>query len=210
MEPCRIVPLVLAAGASSRMGRPKASLPLDAPGGRTTALGRILDLARAAGLAPAVVVTGAHPDAAREAVRDAPGALRVQNPRWAEGRTTSIQAGLRALEECAPSAFQLWPVDVCLVSGAMLTALLEAARARPDALAWVPSHADRRGHPLLVAWAAAPRFLALPPDRPAREVVRALAAEGALEHVLVDDPTVLVDLDTPDDVARWSGWLSRG
>lgn len=201
-----VVPLVLAAGAATRMGRPKADLPF----GDTTALGLILEACAAAGLAPALVVAGARPDVVRAAAaRAGRGARVVDNPRWAEGRTTSIQAGLRALPAGA-TAFALWPVDVCLPGAPVVEALLAARAARPAALAWVPSHAGRRGHPALFARAAAPRLLALGPDAPARDVVRALAAEGALEHVAVDDPFVLRDMDTPEDHAvLLAAWRAR-
>ncbi|MCO5170840.1 MAG: NTP transferase domain-containing protein [Planctomycetes bacterium] len=202
MSPRDVAPLVLAAGAGTRMGRPKASLPF----GDTTALGLILDACAAAGLAPAVVVSGAAPEAVRDAERRG---RVVHNPRWAEGRTTSLQAGLRALPAEA-AAFLLWPVDVCLPGAAVVRALLAARDAAPGRLAWVPSRDHRRGHPALFARGVAARFLVLGPDDPARDVVRALAAEGALEHVPVDDPFVLRDMDTPADHAAFvAEWRAR-
>jgi len=197
-------PLVLAAGASRRMGRPKAALPF----GATTALGRILAACHAAGLGRPVVVTGAAPAAVAGAaagadVRFAP------NPEWARGRTTSIQAGLRALPAAA-RAFLLWPVDVCLPGAAVVRALQAARAADPDRLlAWVPSHAGRRGHPVLTARPVAARRLALGPDEPARAVVRALAAEGALAHVEVAEDGVLLDVNTPEEYRRLRGRVAR-
>ncbi len=200
-----VTPLVLAAGASTRMGRPKAALPF---GERTTALGLVLDACAAAGLASAVVIAGAAPEAVRAAAAGRPARL-VENPRWAEGRTTSLQAGLAALPTAA-RAFLLWPVDVCLPGADVVRALLAARDREPGRLAWIPSHADRRGHPALFARAVSERFLALGPDDPARDVVRALAAEGALTHVEVDDPFVLRDMDTPDEHAAFvAEWLRR-
>lgn len=199
-----VVPLVLAAGASSRMGRPKAALPF----GDTTALGLVLDACAGAGLATPVVVTGAHPDAVRDALAGRPARL-VHNARWAEGRTTSIAAGLAALPDDA-GAFLLWPVDACLPGVDVVRALLAARAREPDRLAWVPSHAGRRGHPALFARAATPRFLALGPDAPARDVVRALASEGRVAHVEVADPFVLRDMNTPEDhAALLEAWRRR-
>jgi molybdenum cofactor cytidylyltransferase len=179
-----VVPLVLAAGASSRMGRPKAALPF----GDTTALGLVLGACSAAGLGPALVVTGAAPDAVRGAVPAGETVLLVDNPRWSSGRTTSIQAGLAALPADA-QAFLLWPVDVCLPGAEVVRALLAARAREPERLAWIPSHAARRGHPALFARAVA--------------LVRALADEGQVCHVAVDDPFVLRDMDTPDDHAAF-------
>ena len=77
--------LVLAAGASTRMGRPKAALPF----GETTALGLILAACRDAAV-PAIVVAGADEPAVREAAAPFAGATVVVNAAWATGRTGSI------------------------------------------------------------------------------------------------------------------------
>lgn len=207
LAPATVVPLVLAAGASSRMGSPKAAVVL---GGRT-ALARILDACARASLAPALVVTGAHPEAARAAAPGArPAPTFVANPDWARGRTTSIRAGVRALPASA-EAFLLWPVDCPLAGeGGTVGLLLEAAaRPGPGAQGWVPSHDGRRGHPILLRRSVAPELSALGDDVPAREVIRALAARGHLEHVLVPDAAVLWDVDTPGDLARLERELAR-
>jgi molybdenum cofactor cytidylyltransferase len=188
------------------MGRPKAGLPF---GGRS-ALGLILETCARAGLPPAVVVAGAHPAAVAEAAAQAPGeqAQVVVNPRWAEGRATSIQAGLDRLP--AGSAALLWPVDACLPGPEVLAALLAAREAAPARAAWVPSHGRRRGHPVLLGPLALERLRALDPDAPARGVIRALSDEGLLEHVEVADPAVLMNMNTPEDHARWvATWRDR-
>ncbi len=198
--PATVVPLVLAAGASTRLGSPKAAARL----GATTALGRLLDTCAAVGLGAPVVVAGADPGAVRAAAEGRE-ARHVVNPRWAEGRTTSIQTGLRALPAEANGAL-LWPVDACLVGAALVAALVAAWAADPAALACVPSRAGRRGHPLLLDRAALSRFEALGPDEPARAVTRALAAEDRLVHVASEDEAVLMNLDTPEQLARWRAW----
>lgn len=203
-----VAPLVLAAGASTRMGRPKAALPF----GDTTALGLVLRACADAGLGRALVVAGAAPDEVRAAVPAGAVVQLVLNPRWAAGRTTSIQAGLAALPADA-LAFLLWPVDVCLPGADVVRALLAARAREPARLAWIPSHTGRRGHPALFSRAVAPRLLALGPDEPARDVVRALADEGQVCHVEVDDPFVLRDMDTPEEhasfVREWERRLRR-
>lgn len=199
-----VVPLVLAAGASTRMGRPKAALPF----GDTTALGVVLAACERAGLATPIVVAGADPSAVRAAAGSRAMTF-VENPRWADGRATSIQAGLAALPADA-DAFLLWPVDVVLPGPDVVAALLAARTREPARLAWVPSHAGRRGHPVLFARAVASRFLALGPDASARDVVRALAAEDALAHVETADPAVLLDMNTPEEHAeRVRAWQTR-
>jgi CTP:molybdopterin cytidylyltransferase MocA len=83
--------LVLAAGASSRMGYPKALLPTPANVPLAVHQMRLL---RAAGCPRVAVVLGAHAESIAKKITD--GEV-VQHPDWAKGRLTSIQAGLRAL-----------------------------------------------------------------------------------------------------------------
>jgi len=196
-------PLILAAGASRRMGRPKAGLAF----GETTALGLILFACREAGLQAPVVVAGAHGNEVRRA---AGAAHVVQNSRWESGRTSSIQAGLAAISGEGPVL--LWPVDVCLPGVEVVRSLLAARRERTPgtpALAWVPSHDGRRGHPVLLEGSVASRMLALGPDTPVRTVIHELDAEGALVHVLTKDASVLMDMNTPEDYERWRGEYRR-
>lgn len=191
-----VIPLVLAAGASRRMGRPKASVWV---GGRP-ALERIVRTCGAFGMAAPRVVVGAHPCPAL-------GCRLVHNPRWAQGRTTSIQAGLAAIGPVP--AVLLWPVDVCLPGVEVVGALLEARRRVPRRALWVPSYGGRRGHPVLLGPRAQSALRALGPQQPAREVVRSFAAVGEVEHVVVDDPGVLIDLNRPADLRAAFGAPGR-
>src|SRR6185295_10879356 len=84
--------IVLAAGSSSRMGRPKALLPIE---GRP-AVEVVCATLRAGGADDVVVVVGRHAAEIRAGAR-LDGVRVVENARWAEGRTTSVQAGLAAL-----------------------------------------------------------------------------------------------------------------
>jgi molybdenum cofactor cytidylyltransferase len=194
MHAADVTAIILAAGASSRMGRCKAALELN---GRT-ALRRILDACAAGGVTRALIVTGAQEDEVRRAALGAALARDfVANPRWESGRSSSLQAGLAALPADA-AAFLLWPVDVPLPSPGIVAALLAARRDHPGYEAWIPSHERRRGHPALFARSTIARFLALRDDASARAVVRALEAH----HVETDDASVLWDMNTPEDYER--------
>jgi len=181
--------LVLAAGASIRMGAPK---PLVRWRERSF-VGHVVDRARAAGCDPIVVVHGAHAIAASEV---APAQL-VANPRWAEGPTTSLQVGLAAAGPL--DAVLVATVDRPHVAAATWTRLVEAARGRPEAV-WQPRFDGRRGHPLVVPAWLFPHALALPADATLRDL---LARGDVVRCTLdVDDPAVLDNLDTPGDLAR--------
>lgn len=188
--------IVLAAGASSRMGRPKALLPI---GGRP-AIEVICATLREAGAGDIVVVVGKYAGEIRGAA-DLRGVRVVENLLWETGRTSSVQAGLAALAPAA-SATLLALVDMPFVRAETVRTILAAPRAtkrRPGVV--VPVHGGRRGHPILVFRDLFPRIAALGPDDPLYVVVR---AAQCLE-VSVDDAGVLVDLDTPQDVDRASG-----
>lgn len=180
--------VILAAGASTRMGgRPKALTPV----GGETALARMVAACAHAGLGTPVVVLGAH----EAEVRESCGALAVEwvrNPRPEAGRTGSLK---RALERVGASAALVWPVDHPLVAAGTLRLLADA----PAAVA-VPVHEGRRGHPIRLAGAALVEARSLADDAPLRDVVRRDPAR--VLEVPVDDPGVLANLDTPEDLRR--------
>jgi CTP:molybdopterin cytidylyltransferase MocA len=189
-----LTPIVLAAGASSRMGRPKALLDFD---GRA-ALDLVLD-ALHGHLAP-VVVLGPNHEEIRGRV--ALGAARVAlNPDVDSGQTASLKAALALLPPESP-AFFFMPVDVPLVAAADVARLVEAFRknADPGKAIFIPSHAMKRGHPVLCRRELAAEFFALPSDAPARNVMNRSPAR--IVYVDFPEPYVLMDMDRPEDYVR--------
>jgi nicotine blue oxidoreductase len=183
--------IVLAAGASSRMGRPKALLPI---GGRA-AVEVVAETLRGGGCGEVVVVVGAHAAEIRAGAR-LDGVRVVDHAGWAGGRTSSIQAGLTALPPGA-DAVVLALVDMPYVTPATVVALLTAhGSAGPGVEAVVPAHVGRRGHPVLLRRPLFARIAALGPDDPLSAVVRA----AVVDEIPVADPGVLVDLDAPGDL----------
>jgi molybdenum cofactor cytidylyltransferase len=185
--------IILAAGESKRMGRPKMSLPW----GETTVLGRVLATFKAAGVEDIVVVTGAMRRQV-EALVSAP-ARAVYNPDYASGGMLgSLQIGLRSMGENTSAAL-IGLGDQPQLEAASIRRLLAAAEQRPEALI-VPSFEMRRGHPWILARKLWPELLKMgPPDSP-REFLASHAAE--IYFVSVDSPGVIQDLDTPEDYRR--------
>lgn len=190
--------LVLAAGASSRMGRPKAALPLG-PG--HTVLSRGVTSLLDAGVTRVVVVAGAHPLAVREAlahVTDTRVAV-VDHPGWAAGQLSSLVRGLDEVDGPDVGGVLTTLVDVPLVSPDTVRTLLRAWQGSGAPIVR-PARRGVHGHPVLFDRRVFAALRAADPAEGAKPVVRAHA--GALLDVEVDDDGAFVDLDDPEDYAR--------
>jgi CTP:molybdopterin cytidylyltransferase MocA len=190
--------VILAAGASSRLGEPKALCRLRAAE-PATPLGALLAAGAALGSDDPLVVTGA--DHAAIAAACPAGVETCRNPRWEEGRT----GGVRLAARLRPGRdLCLAPVDVPLVSADVFRALAEAweaagAPARGWLAPWFGLEGTRRhGHPVLLGRELALELEELAPDAPLR-LLRARAAP--LLDVQVAEASVLDDLDRPEDLA---------
>ena len=182
--------IVLAAGSSTRMGRPKAQLPVG-PNGRRF-LDTITDTLAGAGVSEVrIVVAPGLTQPPRQA---------VVNPDPSAGMLSSVQCGLRAFRDELDAVF-VWPVDHPLVERETVVGLVAAFR-RTGAPIVLPTHGGRRGHPVLFATRVFPELLAADATLGARSVVH--AHDDRLE-LPVADPGVVADIDTPEDYARVFG-----
>jgi CTP:molybdopterin cytidylyltransferase MocA len=182
----RVGAVILAAGAGERLGgRCKAALRL--PDGQTF-LEAIVASARAAGVAPVVVVAG--PPHADETRRLAAGATVVDNPDPSRGMLSSLLVGLAAVGDGVDAAL-MWPVDHPFVSPATVAAVVAAATR--DA-AVVPTANGRGGHPTAFGRDLWP---ALAAAHTARDVL----ATVLVVRLPVDDPGATRDVDRAEDLA---------
>lgn len=178
----RIPAIILAAGASRRLGRPKQ---LERLGG-TTLLRRAVEAAGPCD--PVIVVTGFRAgDMAREL--EGTGARVVHNPGWEEGMASSLRTGLAALPPGAEGALFLVS-DQPAVSADLVGRILAAFDGRPVACVY----AGVRGIPALLPARDFPRILELRGDRGARGLLR---GEGVVE---VPFPEGAWDVDEPGDL----------
>ena len=185
----RIAGLVLAAGRSTRFG---AENKLLAPYEGRAMLDHVLDRVAEAGLDPVLVVTGHE----AEAIRRAAGTLAsrfVHNPRYAEGLSTSLAAGIEAMPEDVGAALILLG-DMPRVSAGTLRRLMQAASENPAVQAFVPAFAGRWGNPVLVRRALFPSLAKLHGDQGARKLLE--ASREVVEEVPVEDAGILADFDT--------------
>lgn len=188
-NPHSLAAIVLAAGASSRMGKLKPLMRLAG----TPALARSIALFREAGIDDVVVVLGNRAEEIRPLVRQY-AARCVDNPDWNDGMYSSVAAGARALPASARGVFVL-PADIPLVRPATVRRLVAASLAHPDAIVY-PVFDNRRGHPPLI-----PRAIL---DRAAHGAPGPLCAlldvhDPTSIEVPVPDEAIHLDMDTPDD-----------
>lgn len=187
--PLRVAAVVLAAGASTRMGRNKLLLPVEGEAMVHRTVRRVRD----AGCDPIVVVTGHE----AERVREALATLDVHfaaSPDPTGPTSASLHAGLRALPDDADAALVML-ADMVHVTTPMLRALVDGLAAGAAPLG-VSRYGDVLAPPLAFRRALWPELLAWQGEGCGKAVVRAHEAEALLH----DWPkSALQDVDTPDD-----------
>lgn len=189
--------IILAAGASSRMGRSKAALPL---GRGETFLSRIVRTAIAAQLPEIVIVSGADPAAIAQAtiIRDRRVRI-VHNPAWETGQLSSLLAGLNLPSRVTIEAALVTLVDVPLSSRDTIARLLAAWRETRRPIVR-PARGDEHGHPVIFDAALFDELRTADPSKGAKSVVRAHEAE--ILNLPIDDPGAFLDIDTPEEYVR--------
>lgn len=181
--------IVLAAGASTRMGKSKALLEVDG----STFLERAVHLLREAGCRYVVAVV--DDDDWTERLADVSGAAVVINDQPGAEQIDSLRLGIANLPEGGDGVIVL-PVDFPRISAKTVAMLIEEF-GRSDAAILNPSHNGEAGHPVIFARRILPELLE--PDLPdgARSVIEAHAGEA--RAIEVNDPGILIDIDTPAD-----------
>lgn len=188
----RVAAIVLAAGASSRMGTAKQLLDL---GGRSL-VRHAAEVAYASGCSPVIVVVGAQAEAVRAELLGLAARI-VHNAEWQEGLASSLRSGVRNLPADAAAAI-LMPCDQPAISPDLLEQLIR--RWRETSAPIVACHYDGiRGAPALFTRERFAQLLALEGDVGAR----ALLAQAADGVETVEFPDGRFDLDTPEDWERW-------
>lgn len=190
--------LILAAGLSSRMGRFKPLLPI----GKSTFIDHIIQTMRTAGVGPVVIVTGWHAHELEEHFAGRTDITLVHNPDFAHTQMFhSIQLGLAALEgTCDRLLFS--PADVPLPSRRTME-LLMACKADFAC----PMCEGKKGHPAMLS----ARLIAPLLEAPSQENMKSALARLEVRpiHVLVNDPAVCMDADTPESYSQLLHYYTR-
>jgi molybdenum cofactor cytidylyltransferase len=198
--------VILAAGESTRMGTDKALLPWPpvAPGSAST--GQTFLSAAIQALEPfsetVIVVVGKNEDNLAPVVY-ANGASLVRNPAPDRGQFSSLQVGLREVLNHGRDAAIVTLVDRPPANAATLKTLCSAfTEAASDVWAVVPEYNQQHGHPFLVAREMIEAFLKAPPTATARDIEHQNLHHVA--YVVVNDPLVTMNIDTPEQYAALS------
>jgi len=181
--------VILSAGASSRMGRPKALLPYR----EGTFLEHLIDVTRHPRIAVTRIVLGAGAEDIQSAAK-LDRSLIVVNSDWEKGQLSSICAGIRSLEGISTDGMVLCPVDHPLVSARLVSDLVERFYAENKAIV-VPTYDSRRGHPAIFSSSLYSELLAAPLDKGARAVVWSHAVD--VLEVPTDEEGVVLNINDP-------------
>jgi molybdenum cofactor cytidylyltransferase len=180
--------LVLAAGASTRLGQPKQLLPF----GSTTLLGRVVSEALAASALDEVVVVIGGAAAEVERHVDLGRARIVKNPEFTEGCAASYRTGIAALDARAEAVAVLLGDQPHVDRPVVDTVVGEWRRTRDRII--LASYRGREGHPVVFARVLFEQLLALRGDKAAWKIVD--AHRGWVRPVAVNRPS-------PRDVNTW-------
>ncbi len=189
-----IAAIILAAGRSTRMGSNKLLEFLrDRP-----LLRHVVDAALASRAYPVFVVTGHNEDTIRATLSSSDVSF-IANPDFAEGLSTSLKAGVRALPSSIDAALILLG-DMPLITHELINQMIDIFNASPHALAVVPTYQGEWGNPVLLARSLFDDVQRLEGDAGARKLLHTHRTDVIEMPVTCDN--VLIDLDTPEALAK--------
>ena len=193
----RIAAIILAAGGAQRLAKPKQLLPF----GETTLLQRVIEAVLASPLDQVVLVLGAYAEEIRASLQAHQGEPRLRivvNSLWEMGLSSSLRAGLAALDEKIAAVLMVL-ADQPNISADLIAQLL-AERARTGARLVAPAYRGERGNPVLFDRTLFAELAAVCGDQGGRQVVAKYKDELATVEVATKD--VFLDIDTLIDYEK--------
>ena len=186
-----IAAVVLAAGESSRMGRPKALLPIDGE----TFIEKIVGALRKTSVGNIIVVLGHNSEEMKRRIEHLPVEILI-NPDYKLGQLSSLHVALRRVEkepDCDGVLVHL--VDHPYLDAKLVERLIERFSVSRK-LIIVPRYNGKRGHPVIFARKLFTELLAAPMDQGAKAVVNARGDDTL--QVDTENAGIIVDIDTPE------------
>ena len=186
-----IAAVVLSAGESSRMGRPKALLPIDGQ----TFIERIVGALKQTFIGRVIVILGHDAEEMKQRVGHLPIEI-LENPDYKLGQLSSLQVAVRQLEKTADcDGMLVHLVDHPYIDPGLVATMIERFY-QSGKLIVVPRYGSKRGHPVIFSRKLFGELLAAPMDQGAKSVVNA-HRDDTLE-IDTDDIGITVDIDTPE------------
>lgn len=186
-----IAAVILSAGESSRMGRPKALLPIDGQ----TFIERIVNSLKQTRAGKIIVVLGHNAAEMTRRIEPLPVAILV-NPDYKLGQLSSLQIAVRHLEgdrDCDGMLVHL--VDHPYISAALVDRMIERFYDSKKLIV-VPRCRGKRGHPVIFSRVLFAELLAAPAHQGAKAVVNAHRQETL--EIDTDEEGIAIDIDTPE------------
>jgi molybdenum cofactor cytidylyltransferase len=185
--------IILAAGASRRLGQPKQLVRYNSE----TLLARAIRVAAESGASPVIVVIGAHHEQISSSMQF-DHAIAILNPHWEQGIASSIHAGLEALERLAAASTGalILPCDQLRLTADHLRTLLTAFTAQAQPSIAASTYSNTLGIPAVFPRAAFPELMALQGDKGAR----ALLLNPPCPVIAIPFDGGEIDIDSPADL----------
>ena len=195
-DACRVTAIILAAGLSKRLGRNKLLLPL----GGEAVIRKTAKAVLASAVSEVILVTGHEEAMVKGAVEDLDVRL-THNPRYAEGQSTSMIAGIEAAHEAAEAYLFVLGDQPLLTPGIVNGVISLFEKSRPDALVAAPTFEGRRGNPALFSSTLKDELLRTSGDAGGRGIIRRLETESPGRIVFLELPNddIFLDIDTEED-----------
>jgi putative nucleotidyltransferase with HDIG domain len=187
----KIAALIIAAGYSSRMHSFKPLLPL----GGVSALKRLIQTYKEHGIKSIYVVSGHNQQDINKELENEDVCI-VYNEEYDKGMFSSIQTGLRALDEHSIEAFYMNPVDIPLVRVQSLESLYKAYEKERKGVTY-PTFLNKKGHPPLIDMKYKEQILSSDGEGGLKRVLEAFKDDAL--HVSVNEQSILMDMDTKED-----------
>ena len=182
--------ILLAAGESRRMGKPKLFLPWK----QTTIIEEVVDVYLKSTLSELIVVVGESKENIKEILQSKPVRV-VENPLYRQGMSTSIRAGVLAAT-IETEGYCIGLGDQPLITTKVIDLLISSFLKNRTGIA-VLSHQGKRGHPVIFGSAFRDALCSLNGDLGGRAIIEKHPSE--VRYVEAGGKAVLVDIDTPED-----------
>ena len=185
--------IILAAGKSERMGRPKQLMPF----GTSTIMEQTIDNLLHSNVNDIIVVLGYKAEEVREKIGDRPVKITV-NRDYQRGLSTSIVAGLKLVDENA-QAIMIALADQPVIDSKTINRLIKEFNSHDKGIA-IPIYQGERGHPVIFSMRYEEELLGLKGDIGGRQIIEE-HPDDVLE-VAVASGGINIDIDTESDYVR--------